>query len=120
MELALKDVVEAIWEAIDKYKNEFVLVEGKKDKRALELLGFQRVYTVNINKPLYEVAESINEDRIIILTDLDKKGKEIYSKIKKDLDKRGVLVDDSLRNLIFQTELRQIEGLAKYLNRFSE
>ena len=61
--------------------------------------------------------EEINEKKVLILTDLDKKGKQIYGRLKKDLNKRGVLVDDKLRNLLFKTDLRQIEGLKRYVER---
>jgi 5S rRNA maturation endonuclease (ribonuclease M5) len=112
----LKKIIEELYKAFDKYKTCLTIVEGKKDCDALKQLGFERIIT--LNKPLYEIAEGIKGGKIIILTDLDKKGKEIYSKLKKDLDKRGILVDDSLRNLLFKTELRQIEGLTAYLRKF--
>jgi len=102
---------------VEEYKNYTVIVEGKKDKSALELLGFSNI--IILNKPLYEVVEGINVAKIVLLTDLDKKGKELYSKIKKDLDKRGILIDNTIRNLLFKTEIRQIEGLTKYLKKFS-
>ena len=113
----LKEIIGALREVVEKYKNYVIIVEGKKDRLALECLGFSNV--VILNKPLYEVAEDINATRVVLLTDLDKKGRELYSKIKKDLDKRGILVDDTIRNLLFKTELRQIEGLTKYLKKFS-
>ena len=93
-----------------------VIVEGKKDAAALKAVGFRRIIT--LNKPLYQIAESVTEKRILILTDLDKKGKELYSKLKKDLDGHSIAVDDTLRNLLFKTELRQIEGLTHYLKKF--
>ena len=113
-----KKVIEELYELIDKLKNVLVIVEGKKDKKALEEVGFRKV--VSLNKPLYEVVEEINEKKVLVLTDLDKKGKQIYGKLKKDLNKRGVGVDDKLRNLLFKTKLRQIEGLIHYLSRVSE
>ena len=113
-----KKVIEEVYELIDKLKNVLVIVEGKKDKKALEEVGFRKV--VSLNKSLYEVVEEINEKKVLVLTDLDKKGKQIYGKLKKDLNKKGVVVDDKLRNLLFKTKLRQIEGLIHYLNRVSE
>jgi 5S rRNA maturation endonuclease (ribonuclease M5) len=112
----IKEILADIYVLIENEKNALVIVEGKKDAAALKAVGFRRIIT--LNKPLYEIAESITEKRILILTDLDKKGKEIYSKLKRDLCKRGVVVDDALRNLLFKTELRQIEGLTHYLKRF--
>ena len=112
----LREIIEEVYSAVDKYRHYLTIVEGKKDREALKSLGFEKV--VILNGPLYEIAEEVHESPIIILTDLDKKGKEIYSKLKKDLDRRGVVVDNTLRNLLFKTELRQIEGLTNYLKKF--
>lgn len=113
-----KEVIEEIHETIDKYKDMLVIVEGKNDEKALRKLGFKRI--IILNKPLFEVVEEVNEKTVIILTDLDKKGKQLYGRLKKDLNKRGISVDDKLRNLLFKTDLRQIEGLTHYLCKFSE
>ncbi|MBN2459432.1 toprim domain-containing protein [Candidatus Woesearchaeota archaeon] len=118
MKPPFKEIIEEVWEAIDKYKHDFVLVEGKNDRAALESLGFNSVRAINANKPLYEIIEEVNEKKVLILTDLDKEGKQIYSRLKKGLESRGVFVDDTLRNLLFKTELRQVEGLYNYLKRF--
>lgn len=113
-----KELINELYEAIDKLKDLPVIVEGKKDKKALERVGFNRVIT--LNKPFYKVVEEINEKKVLILTDLDRKGRQIYGRLKKDLNKEGVVVNDKLRNLLFKTKLRQIEGLTTYLGRFSE
>ena len=67
---------------------------------------------------MYKVVEDVSEitDRCALLTDLDPKGRELYSRLKKDLQKHGVHVDDTIRNYLFKnTKLRQIEGLLTYL-----
>ena len=110
-------IIEQLYEEIDKLKNVRVIVEGKKDKKALEEVGFKNVVT--LDKPLFAVVEKITDKKVVVLTDLDKKGKQIYGKLKKDLNKRGVFVDDKVRNLLFKTKLRQIEGLITYLSKFS-
>jgi len=112
----IKAIIEEIFTLIEKEKDSLIIVEGKKDKKALGELGFSKVVT--LNKPLYEIAENIKEKRVLLLTDLDKEGKQIYSKLKKDLNKQGIIVDNCLRNLLFRTELRQIEGLTTYLKKF--
>jgi 5S rRNA maturation endonuclease (ribonuclease M5) len=112
----MKRVLEEVISLIRKEKSTLVIVEGKKDAAALRAVGSQRIIT--LNKPLYEVAESISEKRVILLTDLDQEGKKIYSKLKKELDRHGVVVDDTLRDLLFKTDLRQIEGLTHYLKKF--
>jgi dTMP kinase len=96
-------------------KDKLIIVEGLKDKKALESLGIQNVIT--LKKPLYAVIEDIVDSKkeCIILTDLDKKGKELYAKLSSKLKQFGVKIDNSFREFLFKTKLRQIEGLTKYL-----
>lgn len=103
--------------ALIEEKREFpVIVEGKRDRVALERLGFVNIF--ELDKPLFAVVEQFNRgDSVLILTDLDKKGKELYGRLKKDLSARGVRVDDSLRDALFQTELSHIEGLYRFIER---
>ena len=93
-----------------------MVVEGIKDKTALEHLGFTNVMV--LKKPLYAVVEDVamQSKNVVILTDLDSKGKELYSKLSKDLQKHGVNVDNRFRKFLFKnTSLRQIEGLATFI-----
>lgn len=93
--------------------NILVVVEGKKDRAALNKIGIQNIIELN-KKPLFEIVEEISEsnDECIILTDLDKKGKELYGRLNSDLQKRGVKINNRLREFLFKnTKIRQIEGL---------
>ena len=97
--------------------NVLVIVEGKKDKAALEKLGISNVIELN-KKPLFQIVEEIASynDECIILTDLDKKGKEIYGKLNSNLQKHGVKVNNKFREFLFKhTKLRQIEGIDSYI-----
>ena len=91
-----------------------IIVEGKKDKAALEKLGVKnKIFT--INKPLFAVAEEIaaKSKDVVILTDLDKKGKELYGKLSTMLQRLGVRIDNYYREFLFKkTKIRQIEGLS--------
>ena len=95
--------------------NTLVIVEGKKDKAALQKLGVNNVIELN-KKPLFQIVEEIantNND-CIILTDLDKKGKELYGKLNSDLQRNGVKIDNKFREFLFRhTKLRQIEGIGR-------
>lgn len=97
-------------------ENVLVIVEGIKDKKALNVLGIVNVKV--LNKPLYKIVEEIvgNTKKCVVLTDLDVEGKKLYAKISKDLRKFGVKVEDRLRNYLFkETTLRQIEGLVNWM-----
>ena len=105
-------------EHIDKIKisKTLVIVEGKKDKKALQNLGIRNIIELN-KKPLFEIIEnvSIKNKNCVILTDLDKKGKELYGKLNSGLQRYGVRIDNKFRDFLFRhTKIRQIEGLARF------
>lgn len=101
---------EEIYEALKNVRGKYILVEGKKDKKALEVLGCTRVFTLE-GKTLYEAVESVKEKEIVLLTDLDSEGKKLYSQLKKMLAQRGVVIDDRLRLILFRQKVSHIEGL---------
>ena len=113
MKKGAKEALEEFLKVKEEYLNEPVIVEGIKDKAALKQLGFKKI--IMTDKALYKVVEGITEKKVVILTDLDKTGKKIYYHLKKGLTDRGVVVDNKLRDLLFKTELRQVEGLTKYI-----
>ena len=94
---------------------DYVIVEGKKDRIALESFGINNILC--IDKPLFAVCESIPKGaKVAILTDLDAEGRKLYAKIKRDLATRGVFTEDSFRQYLFRyTDLRQIEGLRTFV-----
>lgn len=100
-----------------------IVVEGKKDFLALKSLGIDN-NIISINKPLFKVVDDIianknkNNKKVVILTDLDKKGRQLYGKLKKDFCRNGYKIDAYFREFLQKnTKLRQIEGLPKYLER---
>ncbi|MBI4143600.1 toprim domain-containing protein [Candidatus Woesearchaeota archaeon] len=101
-----------------KNSNTLVIVEGKKDRAALHRLGIKNIVELS-KKPLFQIVEEIagSNKECIILTDLDKKGREIYGKLNSNLQKHGVKVNNKLREFLFKnTKLRQIEGISSYFN----
>ena len=96
-----------------KQNNTMIVVEGKKDDFALQELGLKNIIELS-KKPLFAVVEQISDScrECVILTDLDKKGKELYGKLSSDLQLRGVRINNKLRNFLFRkTKIRQIEGI---------
>ncbi len=108
---------------IEKYKDYVILVEGKKDVSSLKSLGFKKVYAIHESGvTLKEKLERISliiekKDKVCILTDFDKKGKQLYFLIKSELQAIGVKLDSSLRGILLKTRISHIEGLAKFLNK---
>ena len=114
----MKNINDEFFRHVEKIKqsNALIIVEGKKDRRALESFGIKNVIGLN-KKPLFEIIEDISSKskNCIILTDLDRKGKELYGKLNSGLCQLGVKIDNNFRNFLFKkTKLRQIEGLDTY------
>lgn len=103
------------WLQYLKEKQRLILVEGKKDKAALESLGITKIQTI-AQRSFYKVVESLQEKEIIILTDLDAEGKKLFGKLNQYCQRHGIKVDNKPREFLFQhTTLTQIEGLQQYL-----
>lgn len=99
-----------------KDSNQLIIVEGNKDKLALEKFQISNIKTLS-KQPIYEIIEDVafKNKECILLVDLDKEGKKLYSKLKHGLQRRGVKVNDKFRNYLFkETKLSNIEGLSNY------
>ena len=98
-------------------KAKLIIVEGKKDKAALESLGIKNIFV--LNGPLYKNIEEISKHKeVVILTDLDKEGRKLFSRLNSRLQERGIKVDNSFREFLFkETKLRQIEGIDGYFRK---
>ena len=97
-----------------KQTEKLIIVEGKKDKKALETLGIKNIVTFS-NSPYFSI-ENINEKEVIILTDLDAHGRKLYSILRHNLQKRGIKVDHNFREFLFkETKVTCIESLAKHI-----
>lgn len=104
----------------EKNKNLFIIVEGKKDKEALEELGFKNIFVINeTGKSIYEKIEEIEEKagkkEICILTDFDKRGKKLYLLLKSELSRRKVKLNNSFRIILLKLNISHIEGLSRFM-----
>ncbi len=107
------DTLEDWFESLSK-TSKLIIVEGKKDKEVLQRLGRKNIIT--LSNSLFSTLDKIDAKEVIILTDLDKEGKKFYSITKKNLQRKGVKIDNKFREFLFnKTEISHIEGLKKYL-----
>ena len=100
-----------------KISEDIIIVEGKKDKIALLKLGIKNIFPLN-GKPLYKFVEEISEFKkpVLILTDLDKEGRLFYSRLKHNLQKRGIKIKDGFRRFLFKkTKVTVIESLPNFI-----
>ena len=60
--------------------DQLILVEGEKDKAALNALSITNVLTVS-KTPIHKIIEEVvkRNKRVVILTDLDREGKKYYA-----------------------------------------
>jgi 5S rRNA maturation endonuclease (ribonuclease M5) len=114
---------EELVKEIEKVKRDscLIIVEGKKDKVALEEIGLKNIFVLNeTGKSLFiKIEEIVNSadkrTKCVILTDFDKKGKKIYHLVKKELSQNGIKMNNSLRDMLLRAHLSHIEGVSSFL-----
>lgn len=101
-----------------------IIVEGKRDKKALKDIGFDgQIITIHSGKSIYEFSENIAShfEKVVLLLDWDEKGEELYSKIGENL--QGMWEDfASIRELLkilCQKEISEIEQIPVLFQRIS-
>jgi 5S rRNA maturation endonuclease (ribonuclease M5) len=107
--------------AFDASSDGVIIVEGKRDVKALAKLGISKT-VIHLDAPLFKVIERVAEraKQVIILTDLDEEGRKLYHELSIHFQRLGVKVDDTFRNLLFRTPLRHIEGLDTFVDNLGE
>ena len=108
---------------VRRYLDYVVIVEGKKDVAALTALGFEKVYAihetgVSLREKVEEIVNKVGKkERICILTDFDKKGKQLYLLLKKEFSQLNVKLDSSLRGILLKAQVSHIEGLYEFMKK---
>lgn len=95
------------------------IVEGKKDKRALQRLGFKKVLDIS-GQPLAKVVERVASEKfVIILTDFDEDGRKKASKLIKFVQSTGVKIDflarSKIKSLFKVHEIEEINSFVKLM-----
>jgi 5S rRNA maturation endonuclease (ribonuclease M5) len=114
----LNQDVEELLEILEDNKDKQVIVEGKRDKKVLCSLGFTNITT--IRKGLYETAEELKGNEVLLLTDFDSEGKQITKILDIFLQHLGYKVDKETRRkvgfMFNKLKIRKIEELRGVLN----
>jgi len=115
---SLKDIEEILIDLRDKNIKIPILVEGDKDIEALKKLNVTGIIlSLNKGMSLTNFCDIIAKkyDKIIILTDWDKKGGQLCHKLKNNLISR-VDCDINYRKKIAQkTNIKTVEGLPSWI-----
>ena len=98
---------------IEELKESIVIVEGKKDRKALESLGIHNTVPIN-GKPLIEIVQQVagkGTVKVIILTDFDSEGRRIAGKLELLLKNFGIHPDSRLRCRVMDFGWNKIEDM---------
>lgn len=100
--------LERFKKTLEELKNEPwpIIVEGKNDKRALEEFGIVNVIVINSGKTLQKTAEETESEKVIIMTDFDRKGKQLEEKLSELFKNQGIETD-----VRYKKEIRSTTGI---------
>ncbi len=98
-----------------------IVVEGKKDRDALNELGISDQISLVSYQPLLDFAEDISRktNQAIILTDWDSQGKKLAKKISGYLQASNTKPNNLIRNKIkklVRNEIKDVESLSGYIH----
>ena len=98
-----------------------IIVEGKKDRKPLEKLGFQNIQEIS-GKPLNEIFEEVaakNPEYVAILTDYDREGREKLSILTKLFTSHGIkihsLISHKIRSLFKIHKIEEFHSITKFM-----
>ncbi len=96
-----KDIIE---ELIDESERAVIVVEGKKDKKALVELGIKPERIAQLSGTVQETSQRVARisEKAVIMTDYDRTGRSLAGKLKRCLRAEGVST-----NFEFRRKLRK-------------
>ncbi|MCQ1534323.1 toprim domain-containing protein [Methanosarcina sp. KYL-1] len=116
--------VEELLSELSEYarKGAIIIVEGKRDVLSLKKLGIEGSFELATRHSLFNFSERIaRQDReIIVLTDWDRRGEILASKLSEYFGNLGIKPELQIRNklkLITQKEIKDVESLHTYVSK---
>jgi 5S rRNA maturation endonuclease (ribonuclease M5) len=119
----LEKLEKAVEEMIERSESEPVIVEGKRDVRALREIGVGGIVKpVNTGIGIINFCEALSaeHDSFIILTDWDRKGGQIAHHLEIGFESVDVKYDTQIRAtfaMLTKKEIKDVESLPSYLDR---
>ena len=102
-----------------------ILVEGKKDRSALRVLGIpgKIICMKHSGQTLFDVLDQMSEREVVLLLDFDEYGISLAMKITQYLEEKRVKVNSvfwrKLRGLV-RRDVKDIEGIPSYLEKLKK
>ena len=93
-------------------RENWIFVEGKKDKATLEKFGVHNIHTLS-QKPLFSFVEKIAESHksVILLLDNDKEGKKLFKKLLQEFSQKGLQIDKRFAHAMGRLRISHVEGI---------
>jgi len=90
-----------------------VIVEGKKDEKALQSLGITDIIPIN-GRPLFTLVQGIanKEKEVVILTDFDQQGRRLNARLMTLLQRQHVPTNLRIRRTVGGFGKRRIEDFS--------
>jgi 5S rRNA maturation endonuclease (ribonuclease M5) len=106
---------------LEKLKEEWVFVEGKKDKNALRKFGIENIKTISGNLRISCNEVSGVAKKVVVLTDLDRKGEELAKRANEELESCSIKADvETRKHLAAILDLRCFEDMERKYEKFME
>ena len=118
-----EELNEIIQELRERALSHPILVEGLKDREALQALGVHgHIMHINLGKPLIDFCSDISLEfrKVTILTDWDSKGNTLCMILKKDLKACDVSFDARLRGrlaALLRKDVKDVESIPAFLRK---
>lgn len=109
---------EEILNVLEELRGQILIVEGKKDEKALKSLGMGLILRMN-SRPIAKVADNAvsmaekhKNREIIVLTDFDRTGRKMAAKIRLILQSRKIHANSRIRRDVMNLGISRIEEMA--------
>jgi 5S rRNA maturation endonuclease (ribonuclease M5) len=108
MDLERRRLLDELFKAIDCP----VVVEGRKDREALLALGVEDVVQLNRGRSLLETVEALQGNpSVVLLTDLDREGKNLRRKLINLMSPYGIRENKRPREILAEMRVSHVEAL---------
>jgi len=125
--MRLEEELEGIRKIIKRIKKEDkdipIIVEGRKDMKALKSLGIERkIIRIKRGKRIFTIIERLRKkhDKVIILTDWDSSGGKLCYKIRKACESNAIKYDVEYRKQMIKflkKEVKDVESIPTFIKR---
>ncbi|MEW6036130.1 MAG: toprim domain-containing protein [Candidatus Micrarchaeota archaeon] len=109
--MEIKERLKKLGKMLDTLKGNWIFVEGKRDRVALEGLGLSNILTIsgNLRQSCAIIADR-KPEKVYVLTDLDRRGDELALRARDELESCSIRADlEMRRELAHMLRIRYFE-----------